>query len=84
MILTAFDQDLYVLAGKVDTKDGTCTLEYSGVVTKVGTGVTNLAPNDRVVVMAPGHFQTTERVPEWACHKLRDNEDFNVSSSSQV
>lgn len=69
-------KDIYVLAGKVDTKDATCTLEFSGVVEKVGLGVTDIKSGDRVVVMAPGHFKTTEIVPRWACKKLQDDEDF--------
>lgn len=28
--------------------------------------------------MAPGYFATTERVPEWACCKLRDGEEYSV------
>ena len=67
------------MGGKVDTKDATCTLEYCGVISKVGSGVSRLTPGDRVVVMAPGHFKTSEVVPEWACQKLNDCEDFNVS-----
>lgn len=31
--------------------------------------------------MAPGHFATLEYVPEWACYKLRDDEDFAVTST---
>ena len=30
--------------------------------------------------MAPGHFSTLESFPEWACEKLKDDEDYNVSS----
>ena len=39
----------------------------------------DLAPGDRVVVAAPGHFKAYERVPMWACQKLRVEEDFAVS-----
>ena len=72
-------KDIYVLAGKVDTKDATCTLEFSGVVEKVGLGVTDIKSGDRVVVMAPGHFKTTEIVPRWACKKLQDDEDIRTT-----
>ena len=73
-------KDIYVLAGKVDTKDTTCTLEFSGVVEKeVGLGVTDIKSGGRVVVMAPGHFKTTEIVPRWACKKLQDDEDFGTT-----
>lgn len=77
-------KDLYVLAGKVETKEGTCALEFAGVVTQVGTSVTDLAPGDRVVCMAPNHFQLTEQVPRWACIKLRPHEDFNVVATLGV
>lgn len=28
--------------------------------------------------MGPGHFSTYERIPEWACQKLLDDEDFDI------
>lgn len=28
--------------------------------------------------MGPGHFSTHERIPEWACQKLLDDEDFDT------
>ncbi|KAL9123287.1 MAG: hypothetical protein Q9187_000159 [Circinaria calcarea] len=77
-------KDFYVLAGKVDTKNATCSLEFCGVVEKVGSAVSSLAPGDRVVVMAPGHFETLQVVPEWACQKLKDHEDFNTLSTLPV
>lgn len=69
-------KDLYVLAGKVDTPNSTCTLECSGIVERTGAEVKDLHIGDRVVVMAPGHFKSSEIVPEWACKKLRSDEDF--------
>ena len=42
----------YVLGGKTETKDATCTLESCGIVERVGTGVSDLSPGERVVVMA--------------------------------
>ena len=77
-------KDLYVLGGKVDTKDGTSTLEYCGVVERVGSAVIRLKPGDRVLVMAPSFFKTTEIVPEWACQHLRPDEDFNTMSTLSV
>lgn len=47
-------KDFYVLARKVDTKNGTWSLECSGVVERTGSAVSSLAAGDRVVVMAPG------------------------------
>ena len=37
---------------------------------------------DRVDAMAPSHFATVERLPEWAVLKIRDEEDFTVSDRS--
>lgn len=56
-------------------------MECAGVVTRVGSGVSTLKPGDRFVVMAPGHFSTLETFPEWACEKMRDNENYNVKNS---
>ncbi|KAJ5635342.1 polyketide synthase-nonribosomal peptide synthetase [Penicillium longicatenatum] len=72
-------KDFYALAGKVNTKDGMCKLECSGIVTRVaGSGIHRLAVGDRVVTMGPGHFLTRETFPEWACQKLQDDEDLHV------
>ena len=48
-------EDLYVLAGKIDTRDGTSTSEYAGVVERVVSGVKLLQPGGRVMVMAPDY-----------------------------
>ena len=74
---------MYVLSGKVDTKSATSSLECGGVVTKIGAGVSDLSVGDRVVVMAPCLFATQERVPRWACAKLSENEDHQVSVSDR-
>ena len=71
-------QDLQAISGDADSSDPACTSQYAAVVTRTGPGVQTLTPGDRVVVMAPGYFATREHVAEWACHKLRENEDFNV------
>ncbi|RAO74337.1 uncharacterized protein BHQ10_010349 [Talaromyces amestolkiae] len=69
-------KDLYALAARVDTKGATCSCECSGVVTAIGESVSNFQVGDRVVVMAPGHFATYERFPEWAVCTLEDKEDL--------
>ena len=74
-------KDLYALGGRVDTRDATCALEFAGVVERVGTDSTTFCVGDRVVVMAPSHFKTSEIVPEWACQKLEDNESYEVMST---
>ncbi|KAI0393705.1 reducing type I polyketide synthase 10 [Xylariaceae sp. FL0594] len=70
-------KDFYVLAGRVDTPDGTCQLECAGVVEQVGSEVTEFAVGDRVVAMAPTHFQKYQVLPAWACHKLLESESFD-------
>ncbi|CAK4032116.1 polyketide synthase [Lecanosticta acicola] len=74
-------KDYYVLAGRVDTPGGTCQLECAGTVEAVGSEVSAFAPGDRVVVMAPSHFQTYQTVPSWACHHLLPTESFEVCTT---
>ncbi|KAJ9366241.1 hypothetical protein DTO282E5_9065 [Paecilomyces variotii] len=71
-------KDIYTLSGKVETRRGTTAIEFSGVIQAVAEDVIHLAPGDRVVVLAPNHFRTTERVPAWACLKMLPNERFDV------
>lgn len=68
-----------MLSGKVETRGGTSAIEFSGIIRNVGPDATNLAPGDRVVVLAPHDFRTTERVPAWSCQKMLPDEDFEVS-----
>ena len=75
-------QDIYVLSGKVETRKGTSAIEFSGIVKAVAKNVTDLQPGDRVCVLAPNTFRTTERVPAWACHKMLPDESFEVLVSS--
>lgn len=49
------------------------------MIVAVGESVQDIKVGDRIVAMAPGHFATYERFPEWAVCKLNDDEDFNVS-----
>jgi NADPH:quinone reductase-like Zn-dependent oxidoreductase len=71
-------QDLYALKGRVDTRDSVCSSEFTGIVVSVGSLVCDLVPGDPVVGMGPGHLSNYERVPYWACCKLRPNESFEV------
>ena len=71
-------KDYFAVMGRVDTRDATCTLEHCGVVLRTGCSVDSLKPGDRIVVMAPGKFKTTEVVPQWACQRLEDGEDAAV------
>ncbi|MCJ1246453.1 hypothetical protein MMC30_003660 [Trapelia coarctata] len=77
-------KDFYTLHGKVDTKNSTCSTEFSGVVTRVGSSVSKLNIGDRVVVMAPRYFATYECVPEWACYRLLDGEEFVTMSTIPI
>ncbi|KAI2686207.1 hypothetical protein CBS147317_2346 [Penicillium roqueforti] len=77
-------KDYYVLVGRVDTPDATCQLECAGTVEQVGSLVTDFAPGDRVVAMAPSHFQTYQTLPRWACHKLTDAESFDISATLPI
>ncbi|KUM56794.1 hypothetical protein ACN42_g10406 [Penicillium freii] len=71
-------KDLYAISAKVDTKDASCSCECAGVITAVGDNVSELKTGDRVVAMAPGHFATLERFPNWAVCKMSDEEDFTT------
>ena len=75
-------RDVEVMSGNIDSKNAAFTQEYCGIVTETGADCT-LTIGDRVVVMAPGHFYTHERVPEWACFKL-DGENANVVATLPV
>ncbi|GLB08646.1 type I Iterative Polyketide synthase (PKS) [Aspergillus tubingensis] len=74
-------KDVYAISAKVDTKDATCSCECAGVITAVGDNVSEFKIGDRVDAMAPSHFATVERLPEWAILKLRDGEDFTTAST---
>ncbi|PWY86696.1 polyketide synthase [Aspergillus heteromorphus CBS 117.55] len=77
-------KDLYVITAKVDTAGVSCSCECAGVVTAVGEDVIDFKPGDRVVVMAPGHFATVERFPQWTVCKLHDDEDFITASTIPI
>ncbi|TAQ88229.1 hypothetical protein B7494_g3462 [Chlorociboria aeruginascens] len=74
-------KDFYALSDKIDIRGSTCGLEFSGVVIRIGSASSGFTIGDRVVVMAPHHFGTSEIVPEWACCKLRDEEDLTIMST---
>ncbi|KAI0392744.1 reducing type I polyketide synthase 10 [Xylariaceae sp. FL0594] len=77
-------KDFYVLAGKVETQDATCQLECTGIVVAVGSAVTEFAVDDRVVAMAPTHFQTYQTLPTWACHKLDKADNLDLCATLPV
>ena len=71
-------RDHAVFTGKVDSPNSACSLEYSGVVERVGAAVSTLKAGDRVVAMAPSQLRTTQIVPDWSCQKLLEHEDFKT------
>lgn len=77
-------KDVYALNGKVETRDATIALEFSGTVLKAGTEVSHVREGDNVVVLAPCHFSTTERAPAWAVHKMIPSEAHDVMSTLPV
>jgi acyl transferase domain-containing protein/NADPH:quinone reductase-like Zn-dependent oxidoreductase len=77
-------KDFYVLAGRVDTPNATCQLECAGTVERIGAEVTDFAVGDRVVAMAPTHFQTYQTLPQWACHRLENGESFDICATLPV
>ncbi|KAI9693762.1 MAG: Type I Iterative PKS [Bathelium mastoideum] len=74
-------KDLHVLSGRVDTRHATCSVEFTGVVERIGSAVFELRRGDSVLVMAPNHFGTFEIVPQWACCKLLPGEDLATFST---
>ncbi|KAL8768386.1 MAG: hypothetical protein Q9194_005723 [Teloschistes cf. exilis] len=77
-------KDIYVLSGKVETRKGTAAIEFSGVVKAAAKDVQGLQPGERVCVLAPNCFRTTERVPAWACHKMLPHESFEIMPTLPV
>jgi threonine dehydrogenase-like Zn-dependent dehydrogenase len=66
------------LSDKIDIRGNTCSNEFSGIVARVGSVDSAFKVGDRVVALAANHGGTYEQVPEWACCKLNDDEDYNV------
>jgi NADPH:quinone reductase-like Zn-dependent oxidoreductase/NADP-dependent 3-hydroxy acid dehydrogenase YdfG len=71
-------KDVYAIMGRVETRNKTTALDFSGVVKAVGPGVEHLKPGDRAVAWAPNHFGTMERVPAGSVHKMLSHEEFTV------
>ncbi|KAI0404724.1 putative polyketide synthase [Xylaria palmicola] len=71
-------KDIYGMAGRVETRNGTNSLEFSGVIKAVGpcTNLDDLGPGSRVLVIAPHCSSTISRVPAWTVHRMLPDEDF--------
>lgn len=76
-------KDIYALSGNLETRHGTTSCEYSGIVTAAALD-SDFKPGDRVVVLSPAHFRTRERVPEWSCQKMLEDEKFEVMCTLPV
>ncbi|KEY64667.1 hypothetical protein S7711_02867 [Stachybotrys chartarum IBT 7711] len=77
-------KDIYVTSGHVETLNATSALEFAGIVKATGSDVDHVKVGDRVVVMAPNHFSTIERVPAWAAQKLLPTESFAEVSTLPI
>ncbi|KAH9985835.1 KR-domain-containing protein [Xylariaceae sp. FL0662B] len=77
-------KDIYTMNNRTETRAGTTSCEFSGMVAAVGPDTQHLKIGDRVVVMAPNYFTTVERVPTWAVQKLLPEEDFVVMASLPI
>ncbi|KAI0974906.1 putative polyketide synthase [Xylaria arbuscula] len=71
-------KDIYGMAGRVETYNGTNCIEFSGVIKAVGCGthLNDLGPGSRVLVIAPHCSSTISRVPAWTVHRMLPSEDF--------
>lgn len=59
-------------------------VECSGVVTQVGSAVTDLKPGDRVCAMAEGSFASTIRCRETSAARIDDSLSFETASTLPV
>jgi NADPH:quinone reductase-like Zn-dependent oxidoreductase len=60
----------------VETPDNTSSCEFTGLVTRAGSKVSNVRVGDRVVCAAPSRFGTHETVPSWTCVKMKKRESY--------
>lgn len=74
-------KDVYAISGRVETRNGTKALEFTGIVTAIGPDITDFKVGDHVLVCAPNHFSTTERVPSWQAHRLLPEEDLKTMAT---
>ncbi|KAI0456760.1 polyketide synthase-like protein [Xylaria acuta] len=77
-------KDVYILSGRAETRTGTISNDFSGVVTAVGPDVKDFEVGNRVVVMAPNSFGTVERVPVWAAQRMLPSESFAEMASLPI
>ncbi|KAJ8122037.1 hypothetical protein ONZ43_g1666 [Nemania bipapillata] len=63
---------------------GTTACEFAGIITATASDVGHFNHGDRVVVLWPNKFNTTERVPAWAVQKLLPHEDYATMATIPV
>ena len=75
-------RDVLASLGKVPYRfDG---LDCAGVISAVGSNVSDLVPNDRVCALAAGAFATVVRCPASCVVKIPEKVAFNVAASLPV
>lgn len=57
------------------------SIEASGIITSIGSNVSELAVGDRVTCFGEGNYGTYKRTPASLCVKLEDGETFTVSQT---
>lgn len=77
-------KDLHAINDRINMVQSTCGLDISGIVIAIGSTTSKFVFGDRVVVMAPHNYGTVEDVPEWACCKLRDDENSAVMATIPI
>ncbi|KAK7936648.1 polyketide synthase [Apiospora aurea] len=77
-------KDVYVLAGRAETRGGTTMLEFAGVVAAAGPDISHVRPGDRVLVVQASHFGTRARVPARTAFKMRPDEEFTVMATLPI
>ncbi|KAI5803013.1 hypothetical protein EDC01DRAFT_702745 [Geopyxis carbonaria] len=75
-------KDVINLMGNLD--QDYLSLEAAGVVTAIGSGVTNLRIGDRVLCVCLAHFGTNVRTKAAFCVKLEDDESFTEMAAMPV
>jgi len=71
--------DLMVALGQISDVD--LGVECSGVVTRMGQGVTKFKPGDRIITFGIGCYRSYYRNSEHMCEKIPDNMSFEDAAS---
>lgn len=63
------------------TSNDTIGTDVSGTIRRVGSGVSNLKPGDRVIALCAGAYKSLVRVSELMCQKIPDEMEFDTAAS---